>query len=220
MNTELGTRGNLSESLLPRLREMIVGGELPGGTRINEVHLARNLGVTRTPLREALTLLVAEGAVRQIPRRGFFVCELTIQEAEEIYPIRAGLDPEALRVSGIPSQERLEALRTLNKEIAATKNVHDRIRLENQWHSDLCADCSNKTLLGLIDQFMKRTARYEVLTMAMDATIEQGTNTRSRVLQALQEGDMDAACALLRGGLLRGKNPVIKWLNEAQHKEV
>jgi hypothetical protein len=67
---------------------------------------------------------------------------------------------------------------------------------------------------------MKRTARYEVLTMAMDATIEQGTNTRSRVLQALQEGDMDAACALLRGGLLRGKNPVIKWLNEAQHKEV
>jgi DNA-binding GntR family transcriptional regulator len=41
--------------------------------------------------------------VRQIPRRGFFVCELTIQEAEEIYPIRAGLDPEALRVSGIPS---------------------------------------------------------------------------------------------------------------------
>ncbi len=213
MEIKTKPRGNLSESLLPRLREMIVDGTLPGGTRLNEVHLSAQLGVTRTPLREALTLMVAEGAVQQIPRRGFFVCELTVAEAEEIYPIRAGLDPEALRVSGIPSPNRLDALDALNEKISRTGNVHDRIGLENKWHFDLCANCSNKTLLALIDQFMKRTARYEVLTMAMDATISQGTNTRARVVGALRQGDMDAACALLRGGLLRGKNPVIKWLN-------
>jgi DNA-binding GntR family transcriptional regulator len=191
---------------------MVIAGELPPGSRINEVHLAEALAVSRTPLREALNQLTAEGDVVQVPRRGFFVCPLTIEEAEEIYPIRAYLDPEALRLSGVPEAARLETLDKLSGQIQSAKSIARRIELENKWFMTLYADCPNETLLHLIEQFMRRTARYEMVSMAEGETIRQGSGTRAAVTAALRKGDMDHACALLRDGLMRGKHPVIDWL--------
>ena len=93
---------------------MIVDGQLPAGARINEVHLSRRLGISRTPLREALAGLEQEGALDSLPRIGWFVRPLTLDEFSQIYPIRALLDPEALRLAGLPSAERLARLRALN----------------------------------------------------------------------------------------------------------
>src|SRR5688572_10990022 len=95
-------RDNLSGALVTKLRHMIVDGTLPAGGRLNEVHLAQQLGVSRTPLREALTRLAQEGALTSLPRIGWFVRPLTVEELEQIYPIRALLDPEALRLAGLP----------------------------------------------------------------------------------------------------------------------
>jgi hypothetical protein len=103
-------RPNLSGPVADRLREMIVDNRLQAGERINEVHLSARLGVSRTPLREALIRLEAEGALASFPRSGFFVRPLTLAEFEQIYPMRALLDPEALRLAGLPSPKRLERL--------------------------------------------------------------------------------------------------------------
>ena len=115
------TRDNISDSVAVALRNMIVDGRLPAGERINEVHLSAQLGVSRTPLREALAMLVLEGALRSIPRIGHFVRDLTLEEFEQIYDIRPLLDPEALRLSGLPSRERMESLRELNDKIERTR---------------------------------------------------------------------------------------------------
>ena len=104
-------RPNISESLVILLRKMIVDGELPGGERVNEVHLARSLGVSRTPLREALGHLVAEGTVRVVPRYGYHVNPLTLEEFRQVYQIRPILDPEALKLAGLPSAEQLRPAR-------------------------------------------------------------------------------------------------------------
>ena len=80
MNTR--DRSNISTDIANQLREMIFARVLEEGSRINEVHLAASLRVSRTPLREALAALVAEGAAYSIPRRGFFVRELTLKEFE------------------------------------------------------------------------------------------------------------------------------------------
>mgnify|MGYP000868776508 CR=1 FL=1 len=88
-------RGNISEAAADAVRAMIVDGRLGPGDRINEVHLSRQLGVSRTPLREALSGLVAEGALIARPRLGYFVRPLTLEEFEQIYDIRPLLDPEA-----------------------------------------------------------------------------------------------------------------------------
>src|SRR5687767_8917046 len=108
-------RPNLSDELASTVRDMILDGGLPAGERVNEVHLAARLGVSRTPVREALSRLVSEGAVTIVPRLGFFICPLTAEEVEDIYPMRALLDPAALRLAGIPPRAKLERLKTLNR---------------------------------------------------------------------------------------------------------
>src|SRR3954451_24901500 len=112
---------NISATLADAVREMIVDGRIPAGSRVNEVHLARALGVSRTPLREALMRLTTEGALTVRPRLGFHVAPLSMEELAEIYPIRALLDPEALRLSGLPSKEQLARLMAINRKIAVAK---------------------------------------------------------------------------------------------------
>ena len=88
---------NLSAPISDRLRQLIAGGELPAGDRLNEVHLAASLGVSRTPLREALTRLVGEGAVTALPRHGFYVRALS---AEEVARLEAPYRPHAVAGHG------------------------------------------------------------------------------------------------------------------------
>src|SRR5437763_8883081 len=100
-------RPNISEELANSIRQMIVDGAIPAGSRINEVHLARDLGVSRTPLREAIARLVREDTLVAVPRVGAFVKPLSVDEFDQIYSIRNLLDPEALRIAGMPSQQQL-----------------------------------------------------------------------------------------------------------------
>src|SRR6185312_15848289 len=82
-------RQNMSEELANTIRQMIVDGEIPAGSRINEVHLSRALGVSRTPLREAIARLVREETLVAVPRIGAFARPLTLEEFDQLYPIRA-----------------------------------------------------------------------------------------------------------------------------------
>lgn len=213
------SRRNLSEDLASVIREMIFDGRLPAGSRINEVHLAASLGVSRTPLREALAGLVAEAALTIIPRQGFFVRELTLEEARNIYPIRAYLDPEALRLSGIPSAERLDRLDTINDELRVADSVASAIDLDEAWHRELWADCPNPVLIELIEQFIRRTRRYELASMRQARIIRATTESKARVIEALRDRSLARACSRLRKSLINGGTPVFEWLAEREKSQ-
>src|SRR4051812_48938212 len=140
-------RGNLSDSIVDALRNMIVDGRLPAGERINEVHLSQQLGVSRTPLREALARLAQEGALRHVARIGYFVRPLTLEEFEQIYAIRPLLDPEALRLAGLPTRDRAERLREINDRIELAGDADTIIDLDDAWHLELVAGCPNRVLV-------------------------------------------------------------------------
>jgi DNA-binding GntR family transcriptional regulator len=207
-------RENLSGELAVRLRNMIVDGRLPAGERINEVHLAARLGVSRTPLREALAKLEREGALSSLPRIGWFVRPLTLDEFEQIYPIRPLLDPEALRLAGLPTGERLERLEALNARIAAERDADAAIALDDEWHLLLIEGCPNRVLVDLIRQFIGRTRRYEIALMREGANVAVAAETHAGILAALRNGDLDTACARLRRNLQAGFAPIADWLRE------
>lgn len=205
-------RPNINELLLTEIRDMIVDGRLPAGDRLNEVHLAAALGISRTPLREALNRLVSEGALTSVPRVGYFVKPLSAEEVEEVYPVRALLDPEALRLSGLPNAKQLQRLIDINERIRKAKSANDRINLDDEWHLELIGRCPNRVLLELIHQFMQRTRRYEVALMRETKNVEISTDTHDRIISALRRKKLEAACDLLRENMQSGVEPIINWL--------
>lgn len=206
-------RGNISDAAADAVREMILDGRLAPGERLNEVRLAVALGVSRTPLREGLRLLAKEGAIDPEPRLGYFVRPLTLSEFEQIYDMRPLLDPEALRIAGIPDKAAIARLEKLNARLTKVSGP-SAIDLDDQWHMDLLAHCPNRVLVETIMSFALRTRRYEIALMRERKNVAQMTDDHSWVLAALKAGDLDGACAALKQNMRSGKAPIIEWLKQ------
>ncbi len=213
------TRPNLSGAMVDEIRGRIVDGRLPDGQRLNEVHLAKSLGVSRTPLREALGRLAAEGALSSSPRLGYSVRRLTAEEFRQIYPIRAILDPEALRLAGTPPPRQVDRLVALNQRILHARGAEKVISLDDAWHLELIAGCPNRVLIELIQQFMARTRRYELALMRERRRVRGASDQHKTILTALRKGDIDKACAALRRNLQSGIEPVLEWLEKREAAE-
>ncbi|HEY0411616.1 MAG TPA: GntR family transcriptional regulator [Allosphingosinicella sp.] len=211
-------RTNLSDALASEVRTMILDGALAAGERINEVHLAARLGVSRTPLREALMRLVSEGAVTSVARLGFYVVPLTAEELQYLYPVRGILDPAALRMGGLPPPGRIARLKALNAELQAARDPVEAVRIDDAWHFELIAGCGNPVLIGFIEQMMWRTRRYELGLMRGRTNVEHSTEDHDRVIAALEAGDLDAACAALAANMTSGLEPILEWLAERETK--
>ena len=207
-------RSNISEELANTLRDMIFDGELASGERINEVQLSSRLGFSRTPLREALTMLIAEQAIDSIPRRGFFVRRLSREEFENIHPIRSLLDPEALRLSGIPTEAGLRNLERLNRKIVAEKKMKNRFSLDEQWHLELISNCRNPVLIDLIRLFMRRFRRYGLAFYREKNFVATVNKEHQEIIAALKTGDLDKSCEWLRRNLSNDQQPILDWLDE------
>lgn len=207
-------RVSTTSVVVDRIRTLIADGELRAGERINEVHLARALGVSRTPVREALARLIPEGAVGHAAHVGYFVRALTLEEFEPLYAMRPILDPAALKDSGVPDAARLRELWRLNSKLEASCDVTEALNLDDAWHRELIAQCSNFILLDLVEQFMLRTRRYEVALMRERPQVAAAVEDHRRVLQALERGDLATACDAVRDNLTRGAAPMRAWLNK------
>ncbi len=205
-------RPNLSHDLAEHVRDLILDGTLPPGDRVNEVHLSAQLGVSRTPLREALMRLVSEGAVTVVPRIGFFVGALSEEEVRDLYPLRALLDPPALEMAGIPAREKLAALRALNRKLAKAKDAKEAVRVDDEWHLALVEGCPNTILIGLIQQFMWRTRRYELGLLGDRRHLRASVATHDRILDALDQGNLKAACRELAGNMSNSLEPILEWV--------
>jgi len=212
-------RDNLSDEAAVTVRNMIVDGRLPAGERINEVHLSQQLGISRTPLREALAGLEREGALTSVARIGWFVRPLTREEFRQIYPLRALLDPEALRLAGLPSPDKLKRLKALNERIGRERDADAIIGYDDEWHRLLIADCPNRVLIGLIEQFVIRTRRYEIALMREGRNVAVATANHEEIMRALAEGDLVGGCAALRNNLQTGFAPIADWLAEREARE-
>ena len=213
MQSDAIQRGNISEAAADTVRAMIVDGRLAAGDRINEVRLAQQLGVSRTPLREALSGLAAEGALSSVPRIGYFVRPLTLDEFEQIYDIRPLLDPEALRLVGVPDEKRIARLEKLNADLARAKGLR-AIEIDDAWHMELIAGCPNRVLIEMIENMIVRTRRYELALMREQKNVDVATQDHDRIVAALRAGDLKAACDALKQNMQSGREPIVAWLKQ------
>ena len=216
---KLLARSTISDDVAAAVRGLIADGGLPEGERINEVHLAARLGVSRTPLREALNRLASDGALSSAPNFGFTVKPLTLEEFEPLYAMRPILDPAALALAGLPSADKLARLRAMNAKIEAARDAERAMDLDDAWHMALIEDCPNPILLELIAKYIRLTRRYEIALMRERREVLMAGANHRAVLAALKRRDLDGACAALKHNLTRGAAPLRVWLGERAAKK-
>lgn len=206
---------NLATDAAQLLREWILDGRLHAGARLNEMQLADEIEVSRTPIREALNRLAVEDFVRHEPRRGFFVRGVSLEEFDQLYDMRRILDPEALRLAGLPPEETIERLVDLNTQIARSVGHPEKvIELDDAWHLELISGCRNQVLVETIRQFMRRTRRYEFAYMRSGANVSVALDDHEEIIAALRAEDLPRACAGLKRNMTSGCTPLREWLEE------
>jgi DNA-binding GntR family transcriptional regulator len=168
---------SLTESTAGLLRERIVSGQFEPGERLVEAEIARQLQISRGPVREALAQLRAEGLVIDRPRRGSFVAGLTIDDVREIYELRAALEGRAARL--LIERHDHAALAELGVIIEAMKAAtesDDReafADLDTRFHTELCRLSGNRRLhlafvqqSGLLHVFLRMEIKTQYQTLA------------------------------------------------------
>ena len=196
--SEPTNRPPLRDDARAQLLQRIVSGELEPGERINESQLSLELGLSRTPLREALMTLEREGFVRSEVNRGFIVAEPSSHEAREIYPILWTLEGLALRETGLLAGTILPELERINQEFAAANlEPKQAIRLDTDFHSTLISRCPNRRLLELVRSHRQLLQRYEHVQMAEVGLIPHSVAQHAIIIQSLRLNDLNTAVAAL-----------------------
>jgi DNA-binding GntR family transcriptional regulator len=191
----------LREQVLDRLREDILSGELDAGTVLGEAALAESFGVSRGPIREALSRLASEGLVTLVPRRGAEVTRLTRDEFLDAYQVREALETLAIRLA-VPrlGEADLAMLRSLHEEMvehAKRAEVHAFFEANARFHQVFVEASGNRKLEEFYRLLIGQMGRYLARSLALRGTVERSVSEHLAILEAVEAGDAELAERLL-----------------------
>jgi DNA-binding GntR family transcriptional regulator len=195
------------------LLEDIVEGALEPGKRLVESKLAERLGVSRTPVREALFRLHQEGFVLTTAGKGFSVKSLDEKEARELFPILSALEGLALSMAGTLLALDLKALRQANRALAPlARRPLEAIEADTEFHEILLRRCPSSSLLEMIGGVRARLLRYEYVYMKDETLIDVSVAQHEAIIDCIANCDPDGAVKALATNYESGKALVLAKL--------
>jgi DNA-binding GntR family transcriptional regulator len=214
--SETGDSRLLRQVAYDRLRDAIKHANLQPGDPISEVRISKALGISRTPVREALQQLAQEGLVQIIPGRAIMVAAPSIQEVLDAIHVRELLEPEVVRLTAgrIPAEVQ-ETLQGLMQEMERAAKAGDRTnwsKADVKWHEVLCGACPNQLLGQMVVQARDRIHRKSVHELVSDQYLIQGTKEHKEVLEAIFAGKGDKAQQLMLDHLKQVRENMFKRL--------
>jgi DNA-binding GntR family transcriptional regulator len=190
---------SLTNALEKQIERLIVEGELAPGERLNEIQLANRFGTSRGPLREATRSLEAKGFVEVIRNRGVFVRQLSIEEALEVYDVRAALFGLAGRL--LAQKMNDELLAKLNRQLdameaaAAQSDFETYYPLNLEFHRTIVESAGNKTLLAEYLRFVKKMHLFRAKSLVQGGGLAVSNREHREMVNALASGDVERAHA-------------------------
>jgi DNA-binding GntR family transcriptional regulator len=208
----------LNDAAYDRLRDWILDGTLAPGEALRDEALAEALGMSRTPIRDALHRLEEEGLVVTNAARRTYVSEVTIKQAREIYPIIGALEALAIRLA-MPHIDAtaLEAMRDANRELAAALTAGDAAAAtaaDEAIHRAFVAHCGNDELIGMLANLHAKIRRIErAFWGSADRTPSLADH--DAIIAALEAHDARHAERMLARNMARG----LAWIRPAKDAE-
>ncbi|MGE5204614.1 MAG: GntR family transcriptional regulator [Chlamydiota bacterium] len=212
-------RQSLTSAVAEKLREQIIRGEIPEGSQLRQDAIANQYQVSRIPVREALRQLDAEGLITIVPNRGAVVPALSPDDVEELFTIRALLEPEVLKLS-VPAlteddfQRADTILRKYMKELGREQHVSAWGRLNWDFHSILYSRAGRPHMMNIIRNVNANGERYTRLQLYLTHGMKRANREHHEMLELCRKRDVTGACELLRQHILYAGQSLKQVLQE------
>jgi DNA-binding GntR family transcriptional regulator len=200
---------------------MLLSGEIPMGEQLDERELSARLGVSRTPLREAVASLVRAGLVEYFPYRGNYVKKWTAKQVRDLYQVRKSLEVLAIQIATPKlSNEDIDNIRKVLSEAELSLrqgNVQTFGEADSRFHSMIVQKTENSTLIDTLRHLSVQIQMIRTIANRDASVLERTTKERPRILNALEKRDMELAAQLMADHIEGVSQAVIMQLEELEH---
>jgi DNA-binding GntR family transcriptional regulator len=210
-----------TQLVVETLREKILSGEIKAGQPLRQAALAEELNVSRIPVREALLQLEAEGLVSFEPHKGATATELTANQVDELFELRAMLEADLL-ASSIPhiSDEKLaeatELLSRLDKALGKENAANTWSELNSDYHNCLYSGANRPQTQDLVNTLNKNADRYIRMHLLWAGGISKAESEHNELLALCKARNVEKSVALLKQHILGSRDEIKEFLSERE----
>lgn len=208
----------LRELVLEAIREAIKNGVLQPLERLMEIQLAEELGVSRTPVREALRKLELEGFIVMVPRKGAYVSDLSMKDIADVFEIRAALEglAGALAAERITEEEleTMERLLVEKGEAINLNNIDKLVEVDTKFHEAMYQASRNDRLTAIISNLREQIQRFRLTSLSVPGRKQDSLIEHRGLLEAIQARDIQLARQLAQEHIENAENVLIDSLKK------
>lgn len=210
------------------LKDLIVNNKLERGVIHSQKKVAEELGISKTPLRDAVMRLEQERYIDVYPSKGFVVHQMTAEDIRETYQIRGAIEAFCLKLlaadEGTPEglhclEELRENIGIQSRIIATTKSNHDFARKDYEYHKSIVRYVGNETMLNLYKDFMHRIFWQTELSFLQQGRMDDTLKEHKQILEAIEKNDRERLEAIFDSHLMVAQNINLKLLEEQKSCE-
>lgn len=213
----------LRDIVFHTLRKAIITGELPPGERLMETQLGEKLGVSRTPIREAIRKLELEGLVIMVPRKGAQVAQFTQKDIKDVLEVRASLEALAARLACERMDERsflrLQLVNTEYEYAAKEKDIETMINKDVEFHEIIFNATQNDKLVQMFGNLGEQVHRFRIAYLKNIDESMAVHKEHSEILQALRDRDPKKAATLATTHIETQCESIIRYIQNQPEQE-
>ncbi|HOJ10868.1 MAG TPA: GntR family transcriptional regulator [Clostridiales bacterium] len=210
----------LRDVIFTTLREAIIMGELKPGERLMEVQLAEKMGVSRTPVREAIRKLELEGLVVMIPRKGAHVAKLTDKDIMDVLEVRASLDglATALATQRINDEElkELKHVQSQFENYVEKGNLQGIIKKDIEFHDVIYRASKNEKLIQIVNNLREQVYRFRVIYLKDFSSTEDVIKEHVEIYSAILERNIEAARESAKRHIRNQEQVIVKAIKKSE----
>ncbi|MBQ4915133.1 GntR family transcriptional regulator [Maribacter sp. MMG018] len=209
----MSIKTNLRDRVRDYLLQQMQSGHLKIGKTINLAALSRELNISVTPIREALTQLQQSRIIKAVPNRGFIVSDLDVKEAEELYGLVANLEVMAIESSEF-DETRIAELKKQQEVFENAQDALSRIQADLEFHHLLTKGYHNSLALEILKNLKTRIFFYERAFTSDDSFYNKSDNQHEAIISAIEDDNVPTASLLLKMNWMLILNYIQKKLTE------
>ena len=187
---------NLKVAAYQTIKERLINCEYAPGTFLNEAKIAEDLGISRTPIREAITRLEIEKLVKVLPKKGIYVSEITLADVQQIFQTRLKIEPLTIRMAAdkLPLEDLMLFKEKFSKDVA---DIRTGYRLDTAMHLFIIEQCGNQYIIDMMHKLFEDNTRVIISSKQNQVQIHDAKNEHLEIIEELINHNTEGAAVLM-----------------------